>query len=90
MAGDRKLSRETIKQLISDQLLAASPASLSEEVIIKGLSYVIQGPNVGYISDILGEMVADRLIVKIIEDHVGPRFTLVSGAANTCEEHCDD
>ncbi|MDR3273733.1 MAG: hypothetical protein LBS87_00140 [Puniceicoccales bacterium] len=90
MTSDQKLSKTAIKQLIIDQLLAANPASLSEDILIRGLGYVVRIPNAGYIFGILDEMLGERTIVKIVEDQVGPRFALASRPTNACEERCDD
>ncbi|MDR1255776.1 MAG: hypothetical protein LBJ94_02535 [Puniceicoccales bacterium] len=90
MTKEEKLSKAAIKQLIAAQLLAANPASLGEDVIIKGLGYVMESPNVHHIADILAEMLLEHSIIRVVEDHSGPRFALVADSRDTSEGCCDE
>jgi hypothetical protein len=90
MLDKSESSGATIRQLITDQLLAAAPASLSRDVLIRGLGCAMGNPDRNRIIDILGEMETDRTIVKIVEDHYEPRFTLIDRSQITHGEFTDD
>ncbi|MDR2436183.1 MAG: hypothetical protein LBD33_02645 [Puniceicoccales bacterium] len=88
--SEQKLSKAEIRRLVADQLLAANPASLSVDVIARGLGCVAKIPHRSAITDVLDDMLNDRTVVKIVEDQFGPRFSLVSKVANSSGEYCND
>jgi hypothetical protein len=78
MPSKTKFSKAAIRQMIVDQLVAASPASLSEDALMMGLSYAVEAPRSRYVTDVLDSMIDGGVVTKIIEDQFGSRFTLTS------------
>jgi hypothetical protein len=76
--------------MIVDQLATAAPASLSEDALMKGLSYAVEAPRSKYVTDVLEGMISDGTITKIIEDQFGSRFMLTYYQSSYCGDGADE
>lgn len=70
--------KKVIKNIILDQLLTADPASLSFNMIVKGLNCTVGDYNEQDLLSILNEMIIDHSVIKVIDAECGARFKLVS------------
>ena len=70
--------KNTVKNIVVDQLLASEPASLGINTILKGVQCKFTDYSQSDLSDLLDDMTAKHELLKLIDAETGVRFKLTA------------